>query len=91
MAAYTYTGDEDRYYPGLATQATLGLTVELDEDPGDGRWEPASSRTAQAAKTAAKARADAAAKAAKAAAEAVATAAANQAQFALAADTKDDA
>ncbi|MFE9372249.1 hypothetical protein ACFYM2_21115 [Streptomyces sp. NPDC006711] len=52
MAAYTYRGTEPRYYPGLGIEAVPGLSAELDEDPGDGRWEP--TRSKAAAKTAPK-------------------------------------
>ncbi|WP_159030536.1 hypothetical protein [Streptomyces sp. CB01201] len=40
MAAYTYRGTEPRYYPGLGIEAVPGLSADLDEDPGDGRWQP---------------------------------------------------
>ena len=41
MPAFTYTGDDARYYPALGLEAVPGLVVELDEAPDDGRWEPA--------------------------------------------------
>jgi hypothetical protein len=41
VPTYTYTGDPGRYYPTLGVEGVPGETAELDDDPGDGRWEPA--------------------------------------------------
>ncbi|MEU5424029.1 hypothetical protein AB0H73_00235 [Streptomyces olivoreticuli] len=41
MPAFTYTGEDARYYPTLAVEAQPGQTTELAANPGDGRWEPA--------------------------------------------------
>lgn len=38
MPAFTYTGDDARYYPTLGLEATPGLVAELDAMPTDGRW-----------------------------------------------------
>lgn len=48
MAAYTYRGDDARYYPSLGIEAVPGLSADLDDDPGDGRWEPTRSKAAKA-------------------------------------------
>jgi len=47
MAEFTFTDSEERAYPyisfnGGALIAVPGQTYELDADPGDGRWTPAS-------------------------------------------------
>jgi hypothetical protein len=34
-----YIGDDDRVYPALSLEVNYGDIVELEEDPGDGRWE----------------------------------------------------
>lgn len=39
MSKWKYQGEDARYYPGiLADQVEPGDVVELDEDPGDGRF-----------------------------------------------------
>ena len=38
MPKFTYTGDDERYYPSLGLTVTPGDDHALDEDPGDGRW-----------------------------------------------------
>lgn len=38
MPSYTYTGDEERYYPQLGLTVSPGDSAELDECPTDGRW-----------------------------------------------------
>lgn len=40
MPSFTYTGDDERYYPALGLRATPGSTADLDEMPADGRWAP---------------------------------------------------
>ncbi|MFC1410509.1 hypothetical protein ACEZCY_14720 [Streptacidiphilus sp. N1-12] len=40
MPDYTYTGDEGRYYPTLGLTPEPGDVLELDRNPGDGRWTP---------------------------------------------------
>lgn len=40
MPAYTYTGDEDRYYPTLGLTPVPGESYDLDRNPGDGRFDP---------------------------------------------------
>lgn len=40
MPAYTYTGDEGRYYPTLGLTPDPGGLYELAANPGDGRWTP---------------------------------------------------
>lgn len=40
MPAYTYTGDEGRYYSTLGLTPDPGGEYELDRNPGDGRWTP---------------------------------------------------
>ncbi|NUR03281.1 MAG: hypothetical protein HOY79_44240 [Streptomyces sp.] len=42
MPRFTYQGEEGRYYPSLALKPGVGTTYDLDADPGDGRWTPAS-------------------------------------------------
>jgi hypothetical protein len=37
-----YTGDDERYYPSLSLAAKPGITADLAEDPGDGRWQTVS-------------------------------------------------
>jgi hypothetical protein len=52
VAAYTYTGNEVRYYPGIGREVRPGDCVEWFVEPEDGRWEavdtsaPAPARTA---------------------------------------------
>lgn len=41
MPSFRYTGDPGRSYPSLGVTPDLGQVVDLDADPGDGRWEPA--------------------------------------------------
>lgn len=39
---FRYEGDDDRVYPSLFPQVVHpGDVVDLDADPGDGRWQPA--------------------------------------------------
>jgi hypothetical protein len=40
MQSFTYTADDTRYYPTLGLTASPGITAELPENPGDGRWIP---------------------------------------------------
>lgn len=40
MTAFTYTGDDERYYPSLSLTATPGISADLAEQPTDGRWAP---------------------------------------------------
>lgn len=49
MPAFTYTGDEGRYYPRLGLAPQPGQTYDLDEDPGDGRWDAAKPQTKKSA------------------------------------------
>jgi hypothetical protein len=39
MSAYTYTGEDDRYYPALGLEAKPGVSADFDEPPTDGRWQ----------------------------------------------------
>lgn len=39
MAAYTYTGSDERYYPGIGREVRPGDCVEWYVEPEDGRWE----------------------------------------------------
>jgi hypothetical protein len=48
VAAYTYRGDDARYYPSLGIEAVPGLSADLGENPADGRWEPTRSEAAKA-------------------------------------------
>lgn len=49
MPLYTYTGEDGRYYPTLGLTPEAGTSYDLDEDPGDGRWEaPTARRPAKA-------------------------------------------
>ncbi|MET8624537.1 hypothetical protein ABZW30_12400 [Kitasatospora sp. NPDC004669] len=41
MPRLTYQGEEGRYYPSLALTPNPGTTYDLDADPCDGRWTPA--------------------------------------------------
>lgn len=41
MPDFTYSGEDDRYYPSLALTVHPGDRVTLDADPGDGRFSPA--------------------------------------------------
>lgn len=41
MPAFTYVGDDGRYYPHLPAPANtpeVGQSYDLDADPDDGRW-----------------------------------------------------
>lgn len=52
MPKFTYVGDEGRTYPFHpegAREPVAGESYDLDDDPGDGRWQPVS--TGKAAKT----------------------------------------
>jgi hypothetical protein len=49
MPAFTYTGDAGRYYPRFGLTPEPGRSYDLDEDPGDGRWEAAPVKTAKKA------------------------------------------
>jgi hypothetical protein len=49
MTSFTYTGDDTRYYPALGLTAEPGITAELTENPGDGRWIPTPNPKAKAA------------------------------------------
>ena len=40
MPAFTYTGSETRYYPGIGREVRPGDSVNWDADPEDGRWSP---------------------------------------------------
>lgn len=46
MPNFTYTGDDERYYPSLSLSAVPGLTADLEELPTDGRWTPSGSTPA---------------------------------------------
>lgn len=48
MPQLRYSGD-DRYYPDLALTVTDGDVVDLEDDPGDGRWSPAPTKPASPA------------------------------------------
>lgn len=48
MSAYQYTGDEGRYYPRLGLTPEPGQSYDLEEDPGDGRWQAAPVKTKKA-------------------------------------------
>jgi hypothetical protein len=48
MKSFTYTGDDTRYYPTLGLTASPGITAELPENPGDGRWIPTPTTKAKA-------------------------------------------
>lgn len=48
MPAYQYTGDQGRYYPRLGLTPEPGQSYDLEEDPGDGRWEAAPAKTKKA-------------------------------------------
>jgi len=54
MSKFTYTGDQKRVYPhiivtGSVLVAEAGKTYDLEFQPSDGRWEPAT--TPKASKT----------------------------------------
>lgn len=49
MARYAYVGDDTRVYPELGLTVAPGDTVELDKDPGDGRWKKAAAKASPAA------------------------------------------
>jgi hypothetical protein len=38
MPAFTYTGTDERYYPGIGREVRPGDSVQWDADPEDGRW-----------------------------------------------------
>jgi hypothetical protein len=38
VPAFTYTGSDDRYYPGIGREVRPGDSVNWDADPEDGRW-----------------------------------------------------
>ncbi|AEW94596.1 MULTISPECIES: hypothetical protein [Streptomycetaceae] len=49
MPAFTYTGDEGRYYPRLGLTPEPGRAYDLEEDPDDGRWQAAPVKTTKKA------------------------------------------
>jgi len=49
MTNFTYTGDDERYYPSLSLTATPGVTADLAELPTDGRWAASGSTPAPVA------------------------------------------
>ncbi len=46
---FAYVGTEARYYPQLGAEVEPGSPLVVEEDPGDGRWEPQTITTAGAA------------------------------------------
>jgi adenylate kinase len=45
MPKYRYDGDERRYYTNLpVAEVNPGDIIELEDDPGDGRWTQVSDR-----------------------------------------------
>lgn len=50
MPSFVYVGDAGRYYPVLRLTPEPGQVVELDQNPGDGRWQ--AQEAAQTATTA---------------------------------------
>lgn len=55
MPLFDYAGADERYYPQLARTVTPGdIGIDLDDDPGDGRWTPTPDTQPEPAKAAAK-------------------------------------
>jgi hypothetical protein len=38
VPAYSYTGDDSRYYPTLGLEAEPGSSADFTDPPEDGRW-----------------------------------------------------